>query len=377
MRYSGAGTGQITARFEEQGIFAVAPTTILGLATTYSLGEIGAVNLIGMYQREQSAFNRPPLGFEASANLIGGVNTALHFKPSGVSRFLSQLTSKPAVAPSLLDVNAEFAFTKPDQNRSGQAYLEEFEAEAGVPLSLQENVWEFGSQPQQADGVEDIGFAGGFLPEDAVALTWQNLIPQPGTNQPFELRAQDIDTLIRIAGRAEQQETAMYLTLHADTAGGVVQQNNASRWSPARNGWPPPLALDGYPSQSHRAGSHSGRISRVLGLSGPGNRTAESAGVRLVFDLGTVNEDALGIAPDSITTNGSDTTYSGRQYVGLGRLDTERSNIDIFDAQVDDTGILGDRPDVLVDATTGGPVGNLPLCQRDLSTAVPVFPGAT
>jgi hypothetical protein len=72
----GTGTGQVTARFEEQGIFAVAPTTILGLATTYNLGDVGAVNLIGMYQREQSAFNRPPLGFEASANLIGGVNTA-------------------------------------------------------------------------------------------------------------------------------------------------------------------------------------------------------------------------------------------------------------------------------------------------------------
>ena len=35
-----------------------------------SLGDTGAINLIGMYQREQSAFNRPPLGFEATANLV-------------------------------------------------------------------------------------------------------------------------------------------------------------------------------------------------------------------------------------------------------------------------------------------------------------------
>ena len=63
--------GQVTARFEEQGLFAVAPTTILGLSTRYALGDVGAINLIGMYQREQSAFNRPPLGFEASANLVG------------------------------------------------------------------------------------------------------------------------------------------------------------------------------------------------------------------------------------------------------------------------------------------------------------------
>src|SRR4051812_36290760 len=147
----GGNEGQVTARFEEQGLFAVAPTTILGMSTRYSLGGVGDINLIGMYQREQSAFNRPPLGFEASANLIGGINTALHFKPSGVSRFLNRLTTRPAVAPSLLDVNAEFAFTKPDPNRSGQAYIEEFEADAGIPLPLKETSWQFGSLPQAAN----------------------------------------------------------------------------------------------------------------------------------------------------------------------------------------------------------------------------------
>ena len=132
----GTGSAQVTARFEEQGLFAVAPTSILGMATRYSLGDRGAINLIGMYQREQSAFTRPALGFEASANLIGGVNTELHFKPTWVNSFLNKLVTKEASAPSLFDVNAEFAFTKPDPNRSGQAYLEEFEGDAGVDVSL-------------------------------------------------------------------------------------------------------------------------------------------------------------------------------------------------------------------------------------------------
>jgi len=369
----GSSPGQITARFEEQGLFAVAPTTILGLSTRYSLGETGEINLIGMYQREQSAFNRPPLGFEASANLIGGINTALHFKPSGLSRFLSGLTTTPALAPSLLDVNAEFAFTKPDPNRSGQAYIEEFEADAGVPLQLRETAWEFGSRPQVADGLEDLGFTGGFEPDDAVALTWQNLVPVAGSNRPLELRPEDIDTLIRISGRAEQLETAMYLTLHADTAGGVVQRNNASRWSlPERPGRPR------WRSMVTSLSSTGVDLTRDEYLEfwvfQAGARTADSAGVRLVFDLGTVNEDALGLAPDSITVTGTDTLFSGRQYVGEGRLDTERNSIDIFDAHVDDTGILGDRPDVLIDGTTGALVADLPLCQRILSTAVPVFP---
>ena len=369
----GNSAGQITARFEEQGIFAVAPTTILGLSTQYRLGDVGAINLIGMYQREQSAFNRPPLGFEASANLVGGINTELSFKPMGVTRLLNKLTSAPAVAPSRLDLNAEVAFTKPDPNRSGQAYLEEFEAEAGIPISLREAAWEFGSRPQQADGVSDL-VGGLFDPEDAVALTWQNLVPlATGSNQPVELRPEDIDTLIRLSGRGERLETPMYLTLHADTAGGIVQRNNASRWSlPERPSSPrwrsmvTPLSPTGVDLTQDEY--------MEFWVFQPGTRTADSAGVRLIFDLGSVNEDATAIAPQAITVTGSDTVFSGRQYIGEGRLDTERSTFDIFDAQVDDIGILGDRPDALVDGVTGEQVEALPLCQRLLSATVPVFP---
>ena len=83
-----------------QDLFAVAPTTVMGLATTYSLGRAGAVNLIGLYQREKSAFNRPPLGFEASANLVGGANTELHFKPNGLTQLLNSLTPHASTAPS-------------------------------------------------------------------------------------------------------------------------------------------------------------------------------------------------------------------------------------------------------------------------------------
>ena len=368
----GSGAGQVTARFEEQGLFAVAPTTILGLSTRYLLGDVGTINLIGMYQREQSAFNRPPLGFEASANLVGGITTELRFKPAGLSRLLSGLTSAPATAPSLLDLNAEFAFTKPDPNRSGQAYLEEFEAEAGVPVSLRETVWEFGSRPQQADGVTDV-VGGIFEEDDAVALTWQNLVPVAGGSQALELRPEDIDTLIRFSGRGERLETPMFLTLHADTAGGIVQRNNHSRWSlparPLRPRWRSMVT-----SLSPTGVDLTRDEYLEFWVFQPGSRTADSAGVRLVLDLGSVNEDALALAPDRITVTGSDTVLTGRQYVGQARLDTERSRFDIFDAQVDDIGILGDRPDQLVDGVTGELVEAVPLCQRTLSSSVPVFP---
>jgi Motility related/secretion protein len=367
----GTGSAQVTARFEERGLFAVAPTTIFGMATRYSLGDRGAINLIGLYQREQSAFTRPELGFEASANLIGGINTELHFKPTWLNGVLNKLVTKEATAPSLFDVNAEFAVTKPDPNRSGQAYLEEFEGDAGLVVSLRETQWEFGSRPQQAIGLEDIGFAGGFDRDDAVALTWQNLVPGPG-GTALERRPQDIDTLIRLVGRGEDPETILYLALHADTAGGIVQRNNHSSWSLPRRDFRPRWRSM-VTSLSPTGVDLSNDDFLEFWLFQPAGDSANVAGTRLVFDLGTVSEDALAIAPDTFAATGTDTVYTGRQYVGEGELDTERTDIGIFNAETDDIGILGDRPASIEEAGVG-PVAELPLCVRILSNTVPLFP---
>ncbi len=367
----GTGTAQVIARFEERGLFAVAPTTILGMTTRYSLGERGAINLIGLYQREQSAFTRPQLGFEASANLIGGINTELHFKPNWLTGVVNKLVTKHSTAPSLFDVNAEFAMTKPDPNRSGLAYLEEFEGEAGLAVSLRETQWEFGSRPQQPAGLEDIGFAGGFDNDDAVALTWQNLIPGPN-GQALERRPQDIDTLIRLVGRGEDPETIMYLTLHADTAGGIVQRNNSARWSLPRRDFRPRWRSM-VTSLSPTGVDLSNDDFLEFWLFQPAGDSASVAGTRMVFDLGTVSEDAVALAPDTFAVNGADTLFTGRQYVGLGELNTERTDIGIFNAETDDVGILGDRPETIEEAGIG-PVAELPLCTRTLSNTVALFP---
>jgi cell surface protein SprA len=93
-----SGSGTITARFEERGIFAVAPTSILGGTLGYSFGEVGSLNLIAMYQKEQSVFTRPTLGFEPTSNLLTGVTTDLRFPVDGVSRFFDQLTPQLVTA---------------------------------------------------------------------------------------------------------------------------------------------------------------------------------------------------------------------------------------------------------------------------------------
>jgi hypothetical protein len=362
----GNTAANVNARFEERGVFAVAPTQIFGLSTRYNLGETGGINLMGIYQVEQSAFNRPQLGFEAAAHMVGGISTDLRFKPAAVTRFMNRLTSAPAIAPSRLDLNAELALTRPDPNRSGQAYLEEFEGDRGIALSLRESLWEFGSRPAFVDGVQDI-FPVAFDTADAVQLTWQNLIAE---NQGNSLRAKDIDPSIQVAGQQDQLETVLYTRLQADTAGGQVQRNSDLKWR-----MPIRLNAPRWRSMVTAISTNGVDLSKNEFLEFwvfDRLHRADSAGVRLVVDLGTVNEDAIAIAPESLTVNGTDTTYAGRQFVGLGRLDTERQSTGVYNAETDDIGILADRPDALI--VNGEPRQRVALCQQQLSNTVPVFP---
>jgi hypothetical protein len=365
----GAGTAVVSARFEQQDAFAVAPTSILGFTSRYSLGERGAVNFIGMLQREATAFNRPHLGFEAKANLIAGVNTELHFKPTWVTQALNALTSAPSVAPSLLDLNAEVAFSKPDPNRSGAAYLEEFESDVSTQVSLREQNWEFGSKPQRTDGVESI-FGVAFDPADAVQLTWQNLVAG-ADGRAVEIRPQDIDTTFQFAGTGTQFETPLWMTLHADTAGGIVDNTNRSHWSlPERPNRPRWRSMVTALSTTGVDLSKTEYLEFWVYQSDL--HSADSAGIKLVFDLGTVNEDAVAIAPESLSVATGDSIYTGRQYVGVDRLDTERSPTGIFNAETDDVGILQDRPDSIIVGDAALPL--FPLCTRQLASTVAVFP---
>ncbi len=365
----GSGGAVITARFEQQDAFAVAPTTILGFTSRYSLGERGAINFIGMLQREASAFNRPHLGFEAKANLIAGVNTELHFRPTWLTRLLNGLTSTRSVAPSLFDLNAELAFSRPDPNRSGSAYLEEFESDVSSQVSMREQNWEFGSVPQRTDGVADI-FGGNFDPSDAVQLTWQNLIVG-SDGKAIEIRPQDIDTTFQFVGTGTQFETPLWMTLQSDTAGGLVDNQNRLHWRlPERPNRPRWRSMVTTLSTTGLDLSKSEYLEFWVYQSDV--HSADSAGVKLIFDLGTVNEDALAIAPESLSVVSGDSVFTGRQYVGLGRLDTERSATGIFNAETDDVGILQDRPDSLVVGEVAIPFPA--LCVRQLSGVVPVFP---
>ncbi len=366
----GSGGAGIQARFEERGVFAVAPTQIFGVSTRYSFGEVGGVNLLGIYQTEKSAFNRPQLGFEAQAHMVGGISTDLRFRPGAVTRFMNRLTSTPATAPSRLDLDAELAFTRPDPNRSGQAYLEEFEGDPGVQLSLRETLWETGSRPQSALGVETI-VGQVFDTADVAQLSWQNLVAT-GSGQALQLRARDIDPRIQVAGQQDQLETALFMTLAADTAGGLVNRQSRLQWVlPTRPNAPRWRSL--VTSLSSTGVDLSKNEFLEFWVFRDSSNSTGRAGLQLLVDLGTVSEDAIAIAPESVTVAGSDSVFTGRQFVGLGRLDTERQPTGVFNAELDDVGILADRPDQIVrddDLVVERP----PLCRQILSGVVAIYP---
>lgn len=366
------GVATVTARYEEQGFFAIAPTSIFGLTARYTIGHIGHINLVGLYQSEATAYNRPQLGFEPTASLLAGAIGDFSFKLPGVTRLLNRLASGGAVAPSQLNLNGELAFSRPDANRSGEAYLEEFENDAGIPIRLAENNWQLSSVPQTSAGVEALGFSVGFDSAAAVQLTWQNLVPGR-TGGANEITAEAIDPTIKIVGGTNtNKETVAYLTFHADTAGGIVARNNHSHWSlPARPFQPrwrsivTPLSLTGVDLTRNE-------FLEFWVFESEDVKPIESSEMRFMIDLGSVSEDALAIAPTAFTVSGNDTTWTGRQYVGTGRLETERNPTGTFSAVTDDIGILGDRPDQ-VDGPLG-PVLRPALCRRTVTSSVEIFP---
>ena len=366
------GTATVTASYEERGFFAIAPTSIFGLTARYKVGTVGAFNLVGLYQSEATAYNRPQLGFEPTASLLGGITGDFRFQLPSVTRLLNRLSSGGARAPSTLELNGELAFSRPDANRSGQAYLEEFENDEGIPIRLAENNWQLSSMPQSSSGVENLGFPAGFDSTSAVQLGWQNLVPRCQNCGAVEITPEAIDPNIKIVGgQSTNPETVAYVTFQADTAGGIVARDNRSHWTLPRRDFQPrwrsivtPLSLTGVDLTRNE-------FLEFWVFEGF-DRPIEAAELRFVLDLGSVSEDALAMAPTAFTVTGADTTWTGRQYVGAGRLDTERNATGTYSASTDDVGILGDRPDQVQGPL--GPVLRPALCKRTISSSVDIFP---
>lgn len=364
---------QVSVQFEENQAFAVAPTAIYGLTARYDLGEHGSISAIGLLQNQRTLFTRPPLGFEPASNAVMGVAGSFHFEPRRLTRLLDALPLVRTEAPSILNIDAEIASSRPSPNQVGVAYVETFEGEGGFFLPLTENTWEYGSRPSSINGVPPAALTV-FDDADAAALTWQNLIPV-GTvgNETFQLRSQDIDPSIVVQGAGQAAETVMWLALHPDSVGGLPDPRTfLPRWrlphtiGPRWRSISQPLSATGID------------LSRIEYLEfwvlDANQDAAQRAGLTMVLDFGTVFEDAVAFQPTALSHTGADTTFSGRRRAGEGRLDTERDTLTAsFNAAINDVGTLGDVVDSIVDSNDGSVARNAPLCQSPLGQGLRVF----
>lgn len=369
------GPTEVRAQFEQRSTFDLAPTSIFGLATTYDLGARGSIDVVGMFQSERSTFTRPPLGFEPQSSFIGGINTNLSFRPDAVTRALNALPIVDTDVPSFLAVSGELAMSRPNPNQAGLAYVEEFEAEGGRFIPLGENAWQLGSAPQSISGLGQIlgPLVTSLADSNAALLTWQNLIPSPEGNRAVQVFPTDIDPTLRFSGASQQVETVVYLALHSDTVGGLPDSARRFRWTlPSRGGGPR------WRSVTQALSSTGLDLSTIEFLEvwvfEPTEGAGERQGVSLVFDFGQVLEDATDFSPDTIRVRApGDTVFRGRHRVGEGVLDSERGDNGIWNASLDDVGILGDLIQGAVDAETGAEVPPFPACESALGAVANVF----
>ncbi|MEX1051341.1 MAG: hypothetical protein WEC54_07295, partial [Gemmatimonadales bacterium] len=359
-----SGVTQVTAQFEENQAFDIAPTSLMGLTTRYDLGSRGSINVIGLMQRESSPLLRPTLGFEPQATFVGGLSTQLLFRPDAVTRALNALPFIATTVPSTLTLNGELAVSRPNPNSVGQAWLEEFENTAFRPVGLGERSFHLGGAPTSGRGlpVTHLDAFGGFSPIDAVPLVWQNIIQVGETS--LQLTPNDIDSTILLVGSGRETETVLWLSLKPDTVGGAPNPvSGQPRWIRSHTTGPRWRSLN-QPFDNQGLGIDLSRTEFIeFWVLEDADRLAQRNQAILVFDFGTVLEDAVAFGPNAFTVTGTDTVFTGLQFIGVGQLDSERDSLTgVFNAGLNDHGIHGDRLPFLFNTATGDILENHPTC---------------
>jgi hypothetical protein len=293
---------EIRATWEQKPLFSIAPTSVFGASARYALGPRGELNFVGLYQAEKSLMSRPQLGVEPGAAFLGGASGRFDLGGALLDRALGRMPGLRSTRSSAVALSGEVAFSMPNPNRAGAAYLDDFEGTDEIMLRPRRQDWRLGSAPQSNDGDR------GTLPfsldaATAAPLVWQHDFVQDGIPRGALLPRRDIDKQINIIGN-ELPEAVMWLTFGRGA------------------GQPSPLPDPGDPRRWRS-------ITTVLSTTGTDMSRSEylefyvSAGsaepLALIVDIGTVGEDAF--YADSLgRTNG---VYDDGRAWGLGVLDEE------------------------------------------------------
>ena len=346
---------RVRVRYEENPLFVSIPTSIFGLTTQFA-GERGALTFTAISQSQRTTYTRPPLGYEPASSLVAGVNGAFAFDASPLGRLVGR--SLPfrdsLVGPSTIEVQGEFAVSRPRLNARGQAFVESFEGEGGVTVSLADNAWYYSSQPALGTRLPAVIGSQTLDLQRATTLAWQT----SGTNrfdQPVQFTIEDIDPQINIVGAGfATPETLLWLTLYPLGVGGQRDPVTGDfRWRvaspPVGQRWRSIRTSLG-PSGADLTGVESLEFWALIDTSAVRRATNPI----LVFDFGDVSENSVAFAPEVLIEGAQglggrrDTTYAGKQLQGYGRLDSERDPFSrAFNVDVNDTGLPGDVVDTI------------------------------
>ena len=376
---------QVTVRYEENPLFAAAPTSIFGLAAEFPFTN-GQLNFVAISQSQKTTFTRPPLGFEPASALVAGVNGNFSWESDILTRALDALPILETTAPSSVNVQGEFATSRPQPNAAGVAYVESFEGEAGVQVVLAEGAWRYGSLPAtQGAGIPISGIP--FQPDTASASTmaWQNsgitidTNTTPPTSRVVQFFAEQIDPQITLSdGQGfRSPEPFLWLTLYPRTIGGLFCNScDTSKFT-----WrTPPNPGRRWRSITQSLSTTGVDLSRVEQLEFWALVDTSSVNRRrngtLVFDFGELSENSIAFAPETLFVkrdptpsqlHSVDSLFTGRKLQGFDRVDTERDPVTrSFDAAVNDRGLPGDLAERLIrvdlDNNTSAEIVDVPIC---------------
>ncbi len=371
---------QVSVQFEENPVFAETPTSILGATAEFPLDN-GSVAFTAISQRQNSTYNRPPLGFEPAASLMAGVTAQMSFDASPLTSLVSKLPFGQTTAPSRVNISGEFAASRPKPNSAGQAFIESFEGEGGLQVSLDETSWYYSSQPVLGRKIPS-QFGSSVLDlSRASTMAWQSDgIDARGS--AVRVRIEDIDPLTNVIGTGlSAPEPLLWMTLYPLSVGGLRDQGASFRWTIANT--PQGRRWRSIRTALGPSGSDLSHIESIeFWAQVPVTAARRSRNPTLVLDFGDISENTVAFSPDTLKVRlvgqdaARDTAYSGKQIQGFDRLDSERDPFSrAFNVGVNDNGLAGDVAgaiNVVTDTIPGGTptlsvLGNYQTCHGGYS----------
>ena len=345
---------QVTVQYEENPLFEETPTSIFGATGEFQMAN-GQLAFTALSQNQKSNFTRPPLGFEPQSMLVAGVTGLFSFDAPQLTSLVSRLPYGESTAPSRVGISAEFAASRPRTSSAQQAYLESFEGEGGLFISLSEQQWYYSSQP--APGRQLAARFGGNVVDisRAATLTWQSDgVDSAGKVVRYSI--EQIDTLTSLTGTGVSgPEPLLWMTLYPLSVGGLLDNSTgAFRWrvsgTPPGRRWRSVRTVLG-PSGSDVSRAENLEFWAQIAVS-PAKRAKNPV---LVFDFGDVSENSVSFSPDTLAITKppgaavADSLFFGRHLAGFDRLDSERDPFSrAFNVGANDNGLPGDVADSLL-----------------------------